>query len=182
MTTAHDDIELARGVVSVLRQTRPGFPRSAPPYGTEALKLFTGSRAERVFGPAALAAAAPFKVAGCRWCLATAHARVNGAPAPAFSAATRVLLGEPCRDCLGRMRAELSAKVRRGEVAARTQAMIASAIEQARTPFTVGDAESWRRWVRQDPRHRDPAVVGQQRAVFAAEEAQRRARLRGRSL
>jgi hypothetical protein len=68
----------------------------------------------RRFGVAVLAAAP--RSGMCRWDIAFMNARAYGTKPPAFNRATRLLLGDPCENCVRTMRANMKARVGSGRL------------------------------------------------------------------
>ncbi len=98
-----------------------------------------GAVSER-FGEAVIVAAATSVTRGaCRWCLARAHASVHRQASPKVTAATRLLLGDPCEKDRAAIRSQLAGRLAATRASGRTFLIERKAAEQAKTDARVSE-------------------------------------------
>jgi hypothetical protein len=138
------DVKLAAQIVRWLDRERRGegpmvaAGRLIERLDREVWAIFPDSR--RFGRPAIRAAADPVeRVACCRFNLARGYAIGNSEEVPALTAASRVLLGDPCTRCMTRIKRELVARVVDApkQALANTNAIVASAAKVNFHPFPL---------------------------------------------
>lgn len=133
------DAELAREVARWIADEHAGrhLIAAGAPVGNVADSVWQVFPAARQFGRPAIEAAAARVTGCCRWSTARLHANRLREPAPALTAAGRVLLGEPCGRCLRHMSGLVKRRVEASTTPERRRELTAAAARRRTTGATT---------------------------------------------